>query len=96
MGVVDGLTMADEFGFAEVTWLIFIAGFLALFFIVLVVMLGDLMRDRDLSGGAKALWVLFVVFVPLVGVIVYVIARGDGIVGRRLEAAQHARRLTEG
>jgi hypothetical protein len=35
----------------------------------------DIFRSRDLAGGAKALWFLFVLFIPLVGVLVYLIAR---------------------
>ena len=47
----------------------------------------DIFRSRDLSGGAKALWFLFVLFIPVVGVLVYLIARGKGmhqrLVGQR-------------
>jgi hypothetical protein len=47
----------------------------------------DIFRSRDLSGGAKALWFLFVLFIPLVGVLVYLIVRGNGmhqrLVGQR-------------
>jgi hypothetical protein len=44
---------------------------------ILVWILIDIFRSRDLSGGAKALWFLFVLFIPLIGVLVYLIARGD-------------------
>ena len=37
----------------------------------------DVFRSKDLSGGAKAAWVLLIVVVPLFGVLVYLIARGD-------------------
>jgi Short C-terminal domain/Phospholipase_D-nuclease N-terminal len=47
----------------------------------------DIFRSRDLSGWAKALWFLFVVFIPLAGVLVYLIVRGNGmhqrLVGQR-------------
>ena len=36
----------------------------------------DIFRSHDLSGGAKALWFVFVLFIPLIGVLVYLIARG--------------------
>ena len=49
----------------------------------------DIFRSQDLSGGAKALWFLFVLFIPLIGVLVYLIARG----GKMQEhAAQQAQR----
>ena len=39
----------------------------------------DVFRSRDLSGWAKALWTLFIIFLPFVGVFAYLIARGDRI-----------------
>lgn len=43
---------------------------------LLITVLVDIFRSHDLGGGAKALWFLFVVFFPYLGVFVYVIARG--------------------
>jgi len=49
----------------------------------------DIFRSQDLSGWGKALWFLFVLFIPLIGVLVYLIARG----GKMQEhAAQQAQR----
>jgi hypothetical protein len=53
----------------------------------------DIFRSRDMGGGAKALWVLLIVILPLIGVLVYLIARGHGMHERQVEAAaaqQHA------
>ena len=53
-----------------------------LFFIWILLLIGvfaDIFRSEDLSGGAKALWVLFVIVVPYFGVFVYLIARGGRI-----------------
>jgi hypothetical protein len=50
-----------------------------LFFIwiwLLIVVFGDIFRSHDLGGFAKALWVIFVIVVPYLGVFVYLIARG--------------------
>jgi type VI protein secretion system component VasK len=44
---------------------------------VLIMVFIDIFRSHDLSGWAKALWFLFVLFIPVLGVLVYVIARGD-------------------
>jgi hypothetical protein len=49
----------------------------------------DIFRSRDLSGWAKALWFLFVLFIPLIGVLVYLIVRGSSMHER---AVQDARR----
>lgn len=42
-----------------------------------VVIIGDIFRSRDLGGFAKAAWVLFVVAIPWLGVLTYIVARGD-------------------
>ena len=55
---------------------------------VLIWVFIDIFRSQDLSGWAKALWFLFVLFIPLIGVLVYLIARGDSMHDR---AAQQAR-----
>jgi membrane protein implicated in regulation of membrane protease activity len=55
---------------------------------VLIWIFTDIFRSRDLSGWAKALWLLFVLFIPLVGVLVYLIARGDKMHERSVRRAQ--------
>jgi hypothetical protein len=48
----------------------------------------DIFRSKDLGGGGKALWALFVIIVPWLGVLVYLIARGRSMTDRDLEAAK--------
>jgi ABC-type multidrug transport system fused ATPase/permease subunit len=55
---------------------------------LLIIIFGDIFRSRDLGGFAKALWVLFVVVVPFLGVLVYLIARGGSMHERAIERAQ--------
>ena len=52
-----------------------------------VSVISDVFRSKDLSGGAKALWVAFVIIVPLIGVISYLIARGSGMAERNYDRA---------
>jgi hypothetical protein len=62
-----------------------------LFFIwiwLLITVFGDIFRSHDLGGFAKALWVIFVILVPYLGVFVYLIARGHKMSEHALEAAQ--------
>ncbi len=47
---------------------------------------GDIFRSKDLSGWAKALWSLFIIVVPLLGVLVYLIVRGGSMTERTIEA----------
>lgn len=48
----------------------------------------DIFRSKDMGGFAKALWVIFVIFLPFLGVFVYLIARGDKMARNDLESAQ--------
>jgi hypothetical protein len=61
-----------------------------LFFIwiwLLFIVFGDIFRSHDLSGWGKALWCIFIVFVPYLGVFVYVIARGHKMQEHAMQAA---------
>ena len=50
--------------------------------------IGDLFRDHGMSGWGKAAWLIFLLFFPFLGVFVYVIARGNSMGQRDIEAAQ--------
>jgi Short C-terminal domain/Phospholipase_D-nuclease N-terminal len=55
---------------------------------VLIYVFIDIFRSRDLSGWAKALWFIFVLFIPLIGVLVYLIVRGGDMHERAVQQAQ--------
>jgi hypothetical protein len=64
-----------------------------LFFIWLMLLFrifGDIFRSDDMGGWAKAFWTLFVVVLPVLGVLVYVIARGQGMAERDMQQYQAA------
>jgi hypothetical protein len=61
---------------------LFFAWFMCLFWI-----LGDIFRSTDLGGGGKTLWVIFVILIPWLGILVYLIARGKGMQQRQLDQA---------
>ena len=62
----------------------------AAWLMILFVIIGDLFRDHQLSGWAKAAWVIFLIFVPFLAALVYLIARGDGMRERALAQQQQA------
>src|SRR3954447_2875901 len=66
---------------------IFVAWFMCLFWVF-----GDVFRSRDLGGGAKTLWTLFIIILPILGMLVYLIARGNGMTERELEAQAEAQK----
>ena len=61
-------------------------------FWILVSVLGDLFRDHELSGWAKAAWALFLILAPFLGVFVYLIARGQGMRERAIKEQADARK----
>ena len=54
---------------------------------LLITVFGDIFRSDDLSGGGKALWLIFVILLPYLGVFVYLIARGNKMQARSMQAA---------
>jgi Short C-terminal domain/Phospholipase_D-nuclease N-terminal len=78
-----------EFGTGQVFWSML---WFFLFFIwiwMLIIVFGDIFRSDDLSGWGKALWTIFIIFLPYLGVFVYLIARGHKMQDRSMrEAAQ--------
>ena len=62
---------------------IFFAWFMCLWWIF-----GDVFRSRNLSGFAKTLWVLFIIVLPILGTLIYLIVRGHGMSDRAVEAQQ--------
>ena len=59
-----------------------------IWFWLLIVIFGDIFRSRDMGGGAKALWVIFIIILPFLGIFVYLIARGGKMHERAEQAAQ--------
>jgi hypothetical protein len=69
---------------------IFIAALVVMFMVVT-----DLIRDKNLSGWWKALWILALIFVPVLTSLVYLIARGDGMAERSVKEANDMRDKSE-
>ena len=59
---------------------------------ILITILSDLFRDHEMSGWGKAAWVLFLVFIPFLTALVYLIARGNGMRDRTIQAQADAKK----
>jgi putative oligomerization/nucleic acid binding protein/phospholipase D-like protein len=59
---------------------------------ILITILTDLFRDHELSGWGKAAWVLFLVFIPFLTALIYLIARGSGMRDRTIKAQADAKK----
>src|SRR3954449_2710809 len=64
----------------------------AAWLMLLFVIIGDLFRDHSLSGLGKAAWVLFLIFVPFLAALIYLITRGQGMRERALAQQQEAQK----
>jgi hypothetical protein len=72
----------------DVFWTMFEIFAFVVWFWLLFVVLTDVFRSRDLSGWAKAAWTIFVIFLPLIGILVYLVTRGRSMQQRSVQAAQ--------
>jgi ABC-type multidrug transport system fused ATPase/permease subunit len=68
---------SNSYPLLGVFWTILEVFLWVIWFWILITIFIDLFRSRDLSGWAKALWFIFILIVPLIGVLVYLIARGS-------------------
>ena len=81
--------------FGEFLWTLLIIYFIFFFFMILFRIIGDLFSDHETSGLAKTGWILFLLFLPWLGILVYLIVRGKGMTERSIaqaEAMQAAQR----
>ncbi len=69
-------------------WTIFEIFLWVIWFWILITIFIDIFRSRDLSGWGKALWFIFVLIIPLIGVLVYLIVRGGSMHERAVKEAQ--------
>jgi hypothetical protein len=79
-----------EWQVGQLVWSMLWFALLFMWIWILIVVFADVFRSRDLSGWGKALWTLFVIFLPVLGVLAYMIARGSKIGEHQVEDAQRA------
>jgi hypothetical protein len=73
--------------FWDIVWFIFITWVFVAYLMVLFSIIGDIFRDREMSGVVKAVWMIALVFLPFLTAVVYLISRGRGMAERSARAA---------
>jgi uncharacterized membrane protein YhaH (DUF805 family) len=68
-------TQVDQWGTGSVLWTMAVFFFWMIYIWIFITVFADIFRRNDLSGGRKAGWVIFLIFIPLIGLLVYMIAR---------------------
>ena len=81
--------------FWDFFWLLIWTFLFVAFLMVLFQIFGDLFRDRDLGGFAKAVWVIALIVFPFLAILIYLIARGKGMAERQADAMRAARQSTD-
>jgi Phospholipase_D-nuclease N-terminal/Short C-terminal domain len=85
-----------DVSFIDIFWSLLWFYFLFLWIMILFHILSDLFRDHSLSGVTKTLWVLFLVFLPFLAALVYLLTRGKGMAERAAARQQQAQEQFEG
>jgi hypothetical protein len=82
------MSVLADYSLADVFWSMLWFFFFFIFIYLFIVLLTDIFRSHDLSGWGKALWTVFLVILPLIGCLVYLIARGGSMHERAAAEAQ--------
>ena len=82
------MLIAADYPFMDVLWSMIIFFFWVIWIWIVVTVLVDIFRRDDIGGWAKAAWVIFVVILPWLGVLIYLIAQHDGMRERRIREVQ--------
>jgi hypothetical protein len=80
--------IAADYPFLEVLWTMIIFFAWVIYIWIVITVLVDVFRRHDISGGGKAGWVVFVIILPFLGVLIYLIAQHDGMRERSMKQAQ--------
>ena len=85
----------DNYPFLEVLWTMLIFFAWVIWFWLLIVIFGDLFRRHDISGWSKALWAVFVIVLPFIGVLCYIGTQGGGMAERNAQQQQAMQSQTD-
>src|SRR3954451_10787079 len=86
----DAMVIAADYPFLDIFWTMIIFFSWVMWIWIAITVFADVFRRHDISGWLKALWVVFVIVVPFLGVLVYLIANGHGMAERKQKDVQAA------
>jgi hypothetical protein len=88
-------TAADDYPLVDLMWTFVLFFALLVFFWLVITVFGDLFRRHDVSGWGKAAWVAFVLVVPLIGSLTYLVSQGHAMADRDARQVHQARQQTD-
>ena len=77
-----------SYPFLSVFWTMCIFFLFVIWIMILFRVFGDIFRRRDVGGGTKTLWVIFVIIAPFLGVLIYLLTQNEGMTQRVVERAE--------
>ena len=89
------MVVAADYPFLDVFWTMLIFFLWVMWFWILIVVLGDMFSRQDISGWTKAGWAVFVLFLPFLGVLVYLGVNGSGMAERRVKDVRQSQAQTD-
>jgi ABC-type multidrug transport system fused ATPase/permease subunit len=84
------MLIAADYPFLDILWSMIIFFCWVAWIWMLIIIFSDLFSRHDVGGWAKALWVVFLIILPFLGVLIYLIAESKGMAERRMQSAQAA------
>ena len=87
--------IAADYPFLDILWTMFIFFLFVIWIWILITVFSDIFRRKDIGGGSKALWIIFVIVLPYLGVFVYLIANHDGMADRNIAQMQKQQSATD-
>jgi hypothetical protein len=80
--------LAADYPFLDVLWTMLIFFAWVIWFWILITVFADLFRRKDIGGGSKVLWTIFVIIVPFLGVFIYLLVNHEGMADRSIRDVQ--------
>jgi hypothetical protein len=87
--------LAASYPFLDVLWTMFIFFLFVIWIWILITVFVDIFRRKDISGGKKALWIIFLIVAVYIGVLVYLIVNHDGMADRNIKQMQAKQAATD-
>src|SRR5262245_50360544 len=82
------MLVAADYPFADAMWTMLVFFLWVIWFWLLITVFADVFRRRDIGGGTKTLWIIFVIVLPFLGVFIYLISQHDKMADRNVQQAQ--------
>jgi hypothetical protein len=89
------MLLGADYPFLDVLWTMMIFFLFVIWIWILITVFVDIFRRRDTSGFAKALWIIFVILTPYLGVLIYLIVNHDGMAERNVKQMQAQQTATD-